>query len=118
MGYQSSRKRHQICDALRDLVPFVQFKKREKHQLRGVNFSKVAGLKPATLIKLTLLHGCFSRFLNCANDTKSRNAPNIYNESLFSSLSLCLLYNILALHSQDKVKYVKKVTFMNHDIIH
>ena len=24
--------------------------------------------------KLTLLHGCFSRFLNCTNDTKSRSA--------------------------------------------
>ena len=28
---------------LRDLVPFVQFKKREKHPWRSVNFSKVAG---------------------------------------------------------------------------
>ena len=32
-----------ICDVLRDLVPFVQFKKREKHQWRSVTFSKVAG---------------------------------------------------------------------------
>ena len=31
------------CDALRDLVPFVQFKKREKLPWRSVNFSKVAG---------------------------------------------------------------------------
>ena len=23
--------------------------------------------------KVTLLHGCFPRFLNCTNDTKSRN---------------------------------------------
>ena len=28
-----------IYDALRDLVPFIQFKKREKHPWRGVNFS-------------------------------------------------------------------------------
>ena len=33
----------EICDALHDLVPFVQFKKREKHPYRSVNFSKVAG---------------------------------------------------------------------------
>ena len=33
----------QMCDALRDLVPFVQFKKREKHPWRSVIFSKVAG---------------------------------------------------------------------------
>ena len=35
-------------------------------------FSKVAGFKPATLLKVTLLDGCFSRFLNCTNGTKSR----------------------------------------------
>ena len=63
------------CDALRDLVPFVQFKKREKHPCRSFNFSKVAGFKPTTLLELTLLHGRFSRFLNCTNGTKSRNAP-------------------------------------------
>ena len=32
-----------ICDALSDLVPFVQFKKHENHPWRSVNFSKVAG---------------------------------------------------------------------------
>ena len=32
-----------ICDALRDLVPSVQFKKRGKHQWRSVTFSKVGG---------------------------------------------------------------------------
>ena len=34
---------HRKCDALRDLVPFIQFQKREKHPLRSVTFSKVAG---------------------------------------------------------------------------
>ena len=73
-----------ICDALRDLVPFAQFKKPEKHPWRSVTFSKVAGFcgtskgfmkakpfkeaqKPATLPKVTLLHGFVSRFLNCTN---------------------------------------------------
>ena len=32
-----------ICDALRDLVPFVQLKKREKHPQRSVNLNKAAG---------------------------------------------------------------------------
>ena len=32
------------CDALRDLVPFVQSKKREKHPWRSATLSKVAGL--------------------------------------------------------------------------
>ena len=60
-----------ICDALRDLVPFIQFKKREKYPWRSATFIKVAGLKTATLIKVVLHHGCFSRFLNCTNGTKS-----------------------------------------------
>ena len=51
-----------------------KFKKREKHQWRSVTLTKVAGEKPATLLKLTLLHGCFSHFLNSTNGTKSRNA--------------------------------------------
>ena len=50
-----------ICGALRDLVPCAQFK---EHL--------------ATLLKVTLLHGCFSRFLNCMNGTKSRKAPHFY----------------------------------------
>ena len=33
-------------------------------------------------LNVTLLHGCFSRFLNCANANKSRNASQIvyYNK--------------------------------------
>ena len=32
-----------IGGELRDLLPFVQFKKHEKHPWKSVNFSKVAG---------------------------------------------------------------------------
>ena len=32
-----------ICDALRGLVTFAQFSKREKHPQGSVTFSKVAG---------------------------------------------------------------------------
>ena len=53
---------HIICDALRDLVSFVQFKKCEKHPWRSVAFMKVAGF---------LSWRCFSRFLNCTNCSKS-----------------------------------------------
>ena len=34
------------------------------------NVKNTYELKPATLLKLTLLHGCFSRFLNYTNGTK------------------------------------------------
>ena len=39
---KDSRKNH-VCDALRDLVSFVQFEEREKNSWRSVTFSKVAG---------------------------------------------------------------------------
>ena len=38
-------------------------------------------VKPATLLKVTLLHGCFPRFLDCTNDTKSRKASHIGYEA-------------------------------------
>ena len=75
--HERIRRIHQLTfGALRDLVPFVQFKEREKHPWRIVNFSKVAGFS-LTLPKLILLHGYFSRFLNCTNYTKSRNASHV-----------------------------------------
>ena len=53
-----------IIYVLRDLVPFVQW--------RSVTFSKVVGL-----LKATLLHGRFSRFLNCTNGTKLRETSHL-----------------------------------------
>ena len=45
-----------ICDTLRHMAPFAQFKKREKSPWRSATFSKVA-----RVLKVTLLHGFFSR---------------------------------------------------------
>ena len=59
-----------ICNVLHDLVLFVQFKKREKQPWRSVTFSEVVDFLPATLLKVTLFHGCFLRLLNCTNGTK------------------------------------------------
>ena len=56
-------RKQNVCDVLRVSVPFVQLKKREKHPWRSVTF------KPATLLKVTLFHGCLSRFLIWANST-------------------------------------------------
>ena len=36
---------------LRDVVPFVQFQKREKHPWRSVTFSKVAGFSLQLYLK-------------------------------------------------------------------
>ena len=53
-----------IWDALRDLAPFVQFKKRENVHGR--------------VLKVTLLHGCFSLFLNGTNGSKSSKASHLF----------------------------------------
>ena len=65
-----------MCDVLYDLVPFVQFTKRENiHggvlllvKLQACNFTA----------KGNTLSWVFFRFLSCANGTKSRNASQ-YN---------------------------------------
>ena len=75
------------CDALRDLVPFVQLKKLEKHPWRSVILSKNTGWSLYIYLKLTLLHGYFSRFLNCTNGTKSRKISQMYIPS-FLKISL------------------------------
>ena len=54
-----------ICDALRDLEPFVQFKNREKHPWRSATFSAEA----CNFTKSNTR----PRFLNCTNCTKSRS---------------------------------------------
>ena len=33
-------------------------------------------IQPATLLKVSLLHGCFSRFLNCANGARLHKASH------------------------------------------
>ena len=57
------------CDALSDVVPFVQLKKREKHPWRGVNFSKVAAFSTPlwvifTFFKLYIWHQIAQRTTN------------------------------------------------------
>ena len=62
-------------DALRKLVLFEQFKKREKHPwgvLHLVTFNAFTSSNFHETSKVALLHGCFSCFLICANSNKSR----------------------------------------------
>ena len=42
------------------------------YPLRGYTFHTNTLIRPATLLKVILLHRCFSRFLNCTNASKSR----------------------------------------------
>ena len=67
-----------ICGALRDLVPFVQFKKREKHPWRSITL-------------------CFSRFLNCTNGTESRITSQIFWFKRLSNFKTQAVFFILSL---------------------
>ena len=49
-------------DAMRNLVPFAQFKKHEKHPWRSVTFAFKLQASAYYYTIRTLLHGCFSRF--------------------------------------------------------
>ena len=40
-------------------------------------FQQSYRLKPSTLLKVTLVHGFFSRFLNCANGAKLRKVSHM-----------------------------------------
>ena len=71
-----------IYGALRDLVPFVQFKKSEKNPWRNVNFSKAEACNSA---KINTPPWVFFMFFKWYKWTKSRKASHI------------LLYNILLL---------------------
>lgn len=51
-----------LCDALFNLVPFVQPKKREKYSWRSVTFPKKCGLQPWTSLRVSLLLVCFHVF--------------------------------------------------------
>ena len=65
------------CAALRDLVPFVQYKKRENTHGRVLLLVKLQA-NTLPLLKVTLLHGYFLRFLNCTNGTKSRTTSHTF----------------------------------------
>ena len=67
-----------IWDALCNFVTSVQFKKLEKHLWRSVT-QYSCRLPHATLLKISLLHGYFSHFLNCTSGKNSCKASNILN---------------------------------------
>ena len=41
----------------------------------------------ATLLKVTLIDGCFSRFLNCANSTKFCKVSHVKNSQLIFAVN-------------------------------
>ena len=81
--------------------------------MESVTFNKVADFQPATLLKVTLLDGCFSRFLNCANGTRSRKTSQMvlhcYDLGREIQIKLrkytCSVINFSLLHVRSKKSY-------------
>ena len=80
---------------MRDLVPFEQLKKREKHQWSGIKFSTVAKSKSNTPTWV------FFTFLNCTNGTKSRKTLHFISDAQVT------MTNKLAVGSLNKVSSFK-----------
>ena len=67
------------------------------HNLKNV-------LKTATLLKVTLLHECFSLFLNCTNGTESLNAPQFNVRLRESNFQIAARSHFWSLHSKMFVR--------------
>ena len=76
---------------LHDLVPSVQFTKRKRHSWRSNTFNKIAGY-------VSLPHGCFWCFSNCANSTKSRKAQHKFLKSFSKGVLFDLMNNHVLIH--------------------
>ena len=59
--------------------------KNVKNTYGGVLILVKLHAKPATLLKLTFFHRCFSHFLNCTIGTISRKSPQLFYEVLIFS---------------------------------
>ena len=102
MHKTGSKTDQDICDALRNLVPFVHFKKRERHPWRSF-----------TLVKVTPLHECF---LNCTNGAESRNASrSMFAFKCFTMIHLTEPYYELVLSSVGQYKTAFPI-FRKHSI--
>ena len=79
---------------------------------------KNTGYKPATLLKVIPLHGCFSRFLNCTNDAKSRNASHGFMDRLVScKFSLSSTNNWKLCYCLNKSTGIKKQNIFHFEMI-
>ena len=63
--------------------------------------------------KLTLLPGCFPRFLNCTNGTKSRKAPQMLFSAMISLLYFVFFVRFLCLQDLNKTMSMIQVWVKN-----
>ena len=62
-----------------------------------------ARLKPAPLLRVKLLHGCFSYFLNCTNGTKSRITPQPQAKNVLDKININVELRSLRVKNLNKL---------------
>ena len=77
--------------------------------------------KPATLLKVTLVRGCFPRFLTCTNDTNLRKASHIFwlvnhfvmklDQLIYPVSQIQTLFNLAACRISSNTNYVEFTFF-------
>ena len=94
--FDAKRSSKTICDALRDLVPFVQFEKREKHPWRSVNFSKVAAWS-RSFTKISTARWVFFTFFKLCKcyQIAQRTTYSSASQKQFSIVKMCDLSFVL-----------------------
>ena len=89
-----------------DMDRYAKIHKRASYDLGAARIM----LQPATLLKVALHHGCFLRFLNCENGTKSHKASHLFHHSLVIS--------IIAFHATYLFPYFQNISLFLTELTH
>ena len=71
-SYLQTCRYYKLLNSVRNLAPFLQFKNVKS------THGAVLLLEACDFSKSNTLHECFSRFLNCTNDTELLKAPCMF----------------------------------------
>ena len=75
-------------------------------------------VQAATLLKVALLHGCFSRFLNGANDIKSRKAAYLFLKMSLYDYALAFIFINFNMFYVQALRLALLFKKLNYFIVH
>ena len=110
-----------IWDPLRDLVPFVQLKKREKHLWRSVTFSKVADSRNA-LHMYVHNRRVINNDLNITGENmmeeQHNEGSNMYVNNEHRRMNFMLQHGLSYKHQDVKLRQITDLCYTNqHEIL-
>ena len=77
-----------LCDALRDLIPFVQFKKHQKHPSRIITFSNAWKYNNRNTISFSVSKISFIFLMTLINSTNDQDIVTVERSELTLRLTL------------------------------